>query len=64
MAQLVESPIFYFSSGYDSVVKGWSPALGSVLSLEYAWDSLSPLCSLFLKLKKKNEKKFKVKMTF
>ena len=36
----------YFSSGHDLTVMRSSPTLGSVLSVEPAWDSLSlPLCT-------------------
>ena len=34
MAQSVENPTLDFSSGHDPRVVGWSPASGSVLSLE------------------------------
>ena len=39
MAQLVEGPTFDFGSGHARVM-GSSPVLGSVLSVESAWDSL------------------------
>ena len=41
LAQSVEHPTLDFSSGRDSEVVGLSPVLGSVLSTEPAWDSLS-----------------------
>ena len=45
VAQSVERLTLDFSSGHDLRVMGSSPALGSVLSMEPAWNSLSPLCS-------------------
>ena len=45
MAQSVECPILDFGSGHDPLVRGSSPVSGSVLSMEPAWDSLSPLLS-------------------
>lgn len=36
MVQLVEHPIFYFSSDHDPRLVGLSPASGSELSVEHA----------------------------
>jgi len=41
VAQLVKHPTLDFSSGHDLRVIRSNPALGSVLSVEPAWDSLS-----------------------
>ena len=41
MAQSVEHPTLDFGSVHDPRVMGSSPALGPVLSMEPAWDSLS-----------------------
>ena len=53
VAQLVEPPTLGFGSGHGPRVVGSSPVLGSVQSVELAWDSLSssaPLpCCLSLK---------------
>ena len=46
VTQLVECPTLDFRSGHDPLVVGWSPA--SVLSMEPAWDSLSPSLSVCL----------------
>ena len=47
VAQSVEHPTLDFDSGHDPRVMGSSPALGPVLSMEPAWDSLSlSLCPL------------------
>ena len=68
VAQLVKHPTVGFRSGHDLSFVRWSPALGSMLSKESAWDSFSPfllcsstpplnLCSLFLSnkfLKRRN----------
>ena len=43
MAQSVERPALDFGSGHDLRVVRSSPTLGSVLSTEPAWDSLSIL---------------------
>jgi len=54
-AQSVKRPTLDFSSGHDPRIVRSSPELGSVLSGESAWDSLSPsaspYCSLSLSLK-------------
>ena len=41
-AQLVKHTTLDFGSGHDLTVMRTSPVLGSVLSWESAWDSLSP----------------------
>ena len=46
MAQLVKCPTPNFSSGHDLTVVRSSPALGSTLSMEAAYDSLSLSSSL------------------
>ena len=63
VAQPVEHPTLDFGSGHvDFLVMGWSPALGSTLSVESTWDALSPspsaappahahVCSLSFSLK-------------
>ena len=56
VAQLVEHPTLDFGLGHDPMVMGSNPLLGSVLSVEPAWDPLSlflcpPPCALFLSLK-------------
>ena len=57
MAQSIERPTFDFGSGCDPRVLGSSPMLGSVLSMEPAWGSLSallpPLVLALSKIKKK-----------
>ena len=45
VAQSIECPTLDFGSGYDLMVVGSSPALGSVLGMEPAWDYLSPSLS-------------------
>ena len=52
MAQLVEHPTLDFGSGCDPRVKGLSPMLGSTLSVEPAWDSLSVSGNKEINLKK------------
>ena len=42
VAQLVERLTLDFGSGHDLSAMNLSPASGSALSLEHAWDSLSP----------------------
>ena len=42
MAHSVELLTLDFVSDHDLVVMKWSPALSSRLSVESAWDSLSP----------------------
>ena len=42
MAQLVKGATVDIGSGCDLAVMRSSPVLGSVLSVEPAWDSLSP----------------------
>ena len=45
MAQWVKRPILDFGSGLDLMVVRLSPVSDSVLSVDPAWDSLSPsLC--------------------
>ena len=60
MVQCVGHPTFDFGSGHDPSVWGLSPVLGSELSVEPAWDSLSlSLCPsplLMLSLSKKKIK--------
>ena len=64
MAQSVEHPTLGFGSGHDLRVMGLSPALGSMLSGESAWDSSltvpppppDPPCTLPLK-KKRGERR-------
>ena len=51
MAQSVERPTFGLVSGHDLEVVGSGPALGSMLGVKLAWDSLSP-SSLSLSLSK------------
>ena len=46
MAQSVEHPTLNFGSSHDPRVMGWSPTLGSALSVDPAWDSLSLSFSL------------------
>ena len=46
VAQLVKGWTFDFGSGHDLTVVRSSPALGSLLSMEPAWDSPSPSPSL------------------
>ena len=69
MAQSVKHPSFGFGLGRDLMVMGLSPSLGSELSPESVWDSLSlsalllmlsppPLSEINLK-KKKGRKKEK-----
>ena len=41
VAQSVEHLTLDFDSGHDRRVMGWSPKLGSALSMETAWDSFS-----------------------
>lgn len=58
VAQSVESSTLDFGSGLDLKVMRMSPALGSTLGREPAWDSLSSLCPsclhvLFLSLSDK-----------
>ena len=66
VALLVEHLTLDFSPGHDRRIVGLSPELGSMLSMQSAWGSLSlplllsPICSLFLK-KKKNRKRRKTK---
>ena len=43
VAQSVDCPTLDFGSGHDPRVVGSSPKLGSGLSVEPAWDSLSLL---------------------
>ena len=56
VAQSVGPLTLDFGSGHDLTVTGSSPASGSVLAVEPAWDSLSsspsvpPLLALFLSL--------------
>ena len=45
MAQLVERPTLDFGPGHGLRVMGQSPMSGSLLSLESAWDYLSPSSS-------------------
>ena len=65
MAQLVEHLTLDFGSGHDPRVMGSSPMSGSMLSVEPAWDSLSPIhsfilsLSLSLSLSKNKNKTFK-----
>ena len=47
VAQLVKCPTLGFHSGHDPRVMGSSPALGSTLSTEPAWVSLSSSLTLF-----------------
>ena len=59
VAQLVKCLTLDFSSGQDLRVLRWSPALGSVLGPETAWDSLSASPSApSPSLKKKRRKCF------
>ena len=66
MAQLVEHPTFGFGLGHDPRVVKSSPASGSVLSMEPAWDPVSPSAplphshALSLKNKFKNSSYFPV----
>ena len=48
MAQSVKRPTHDFNSHHDLRVLGSSPTSGSVLSREFAWDSLTLLLLLFL----------------
>ena len=41
MAQSVKHPTLDFSSGHDLQVMGWGPTMGSMLSVEPVWDSVS-----------------------
>ena len=45
MAQWIEHLDLDMGSGHDLAVVGWGPELGSVLSVEPVWDSLSPSLS-------------------
>jgi len=55
VAQSIKYLTLDFGSGHDLKVLGWSPAQGSALSIESAWDFLSACpsapfpcsCSLF-----------------
>ena len=49
-AQLVERPTLDFGSGHNPRVVGGSPVSGSMLSVEPAWNFLSPSLSLSLSL--------------
>ena len=61
MAQSVECLMLDFGSGHDPSIVGSSPASGSALSVEPAWDSLSlpsaPFPRIMLSLKNKNKTK-------
>ena len=48
VALSVKCPILDFSSGHDLTIVRSSPMLGSLLSRESAWDSLSPSAPLLL----------------
>ena len=48
VVQSVECPTLDFCSGHDPSVMGSSPSTGSALSVESAWDSLSPSLPLSL----------------
>ena len=50
MAQSVECPTLDVGSGHDPRVVGSSPVWGSTLSMETAWDSLSPSAPPWLTL--------------
>ena len=58
MAQFIEHPTLDFGSGHDLRVVRLNLLLGSMLSMEPAWDSLSPsLCAPYLHLLSLQKKK-------
>ena len=60
MAQSVERPTLDFSSGHNPRIVGWSPASDSMLSMESAYDSLSPTLSSSLQFTHSHNK-YKIK---